>query len=126
MGLVVDEYGGGECLVTIENIVEEIVGEIRDEHEIGESPRITPRPDGTMIADARVSLEDFEEIVGPVLTDEERDDIDTLGGLVFTLIGRVPTRGELVTHSSGLAFAVLDRKSGVVGKRVSVRVDIGG
>jgi CBS domain containing-hemolysin-like protein len=93
MALVVDEYGGIDGLVTIENIVEEIVGEIRDEHEI---------------ADARVSLEDFEEVVGPVLTDEEREDIDTLGGLVFTLIGRVPTRGELVTHTSGIEFEVLE------------------
>src|SRR3546814_19804956 len=84
-GLVGDEYGGFDGLVTIEKIVEESVGEIGDEHEIGESPQISPRPDGTMIADARVSLEDFEEIFGPVLTDEERDDIDTLGGLVFTL-----------------------------------------
>ena len=108
MALVVDEYGGIDGLVTIENIVEEIVGEIRDEHEIAESPQITSRPDGTMIADARVSLEDFEEVVGPVLTDEEREDIDTLGGLVFTLIGRVPTRGELVTHTSGIEFEVLE------------------
>ncbi|MFN4087621.1 MAG: hemolysin family protein [Alphaproteobacteria bacterium] len=108
MALVVDEYGGIDGLVTIENIVEEIVGEIRDEHEIAESPRIVPRPDGTLIADARVSLEDFEELVGAVLTDEEREDIDTLGGLVFTLIGRVPTRGELVTHASGIEFEVLE------------------
>ena len=108
MALVVDEYGGIDGLVTIENLVEEIVGEIQDEHEIAEEPQIVPRPDGTLIADARVSLEDFEELVGPVLTEEERDDIDTLGGLVFTLVGRVPTRGELVAHSSGIEFEVLE------------------
>ncbi len=108
LALMVDEYGGIDGLVTIENLVEEIVGEIQDEHEIAESPKMTIRPDGTLVADARVLLEDFEELVGPVLTEEEREDIDTLGGLVFTLVGRVPTRGELVSHSSGLEFEVLE------------------
>ncbi len=108
MALVVDEYGGIDGLVTIEDLVEEIVGEIEDEHEIVEGPRLIERPDGTLVADARTQLEEFEERVGPVLTEDEREDIDTLGGLVVTLIGRVPSRGELVTHSSGLEFEVLD------------------
>ena len=108
MALVVDEYGGIDGLVTIENLVEEIVGEIQDEHEIAETPKITARPDGTLVADARVSLDDFEELVGPVFTEEEREDIDTLGGLVFSLVGRVPTRGELIAHSSGIEFEVLE------------------
>lgn len=108
MALVVDEYGGIDGLVTIEDLVEEIVGEIEDEHEIVEGPRLVNRPDGTIVADARTLLEEFEERVGSVLTEDEREDIDTLGGLVVTLIGRVPSRGELVTHSSGLEFEVLD------------------
>ena len=108
MALVVDEYGGIDGLVTIENLVEEIVGEIQDEHEIAEHPKITMRPDGTAVADARVSLDDFEQLVGPVLTEMEREDIDTLGGLVFSLVGRVPKRGESVTHASGIEFEVLE------------------
>lgn len=108
MALMVDEYGGIDGIVTIENLVEEIVGEIQDEHEIAENPQIMTRSDGTLVADARVSLDDFEARVGAILTEEEREDIDTLGGLVFTLVGRVPTRGELVAHSSGIEFEVLE------------------
>lgn len=109
MALVVDEFGGIDGLVTIEDVVEEIVGEIEDEHDVAEGPKLIPRPDGTLIADARATIEEFEQRVGPVLTEEEREhDIDTLGGLVFSLTGRVPSRGELVTHPSGLAFEVLE------------------
>src|SRR5690606_36063106 len=109
MALVVDEFGGIDGLATIEDVVEEIVGEIEDEHDVAEGPKLVPRPDGTLVADARATIEEFEERVGPVLTEEEREqDIDTLGGLVFSLTGRVPSRGELVTHPSGIAFEVLD------------------
>jgi CBS domain containing-hemolysin-like protein len=109
MALVVDEFGGIDGLVTIEDVVEEIVGEIEDEHDVAEGPKLISRPDGTMIADARATIDEFEERVGPVLTPEEREhDIDTLGGLVFSLTGRVPSRGELVTHPSGIAFEVLE------------------
>ena len=108
MALMVDEYGGIDGLVTIENLVEEIVGEIQDEHEVPETPKITHRPDGTFVADARVSLDDFEAAVGAILTEDEREEIDTLGGLVFMLAGRVPTRGERLAHASGLEFEVLD------------------
>ncbi len=109
MVLVVDEFGGIDGLVTIEDVVEEIVGEIEDEHDVAEGEKLVPRPDGTLIADARATIEEFEERVGPVLTEAEREqDIDTLGGLVFSLTGRVPSRGELVTHPSGVAFEVLD------------------
>ena len=108
MALVVDEFGGVDGLATIEDLVEEIVGDIEDEHDIAESPLLDPRPDGTLVADARATLEDFEAAVGDVLSDDEREDIDTLGGLVFNLVGRVPSRGELVSHPSGLEFEVLD------------------
>ena len=110
MALVVDEYGGIDGLITIEDLVEEIVGEIEDEHDVEPRPQLEINSDGTMIADARVSVVEFEESVGAVLTEEERgEDIDTLGGLVAHLTGRVPTRGELVVHkSSGIEFEVID------------------
>lgn len=108
MALVVDEFGGIDGLVTIEDLVEQIVGEIEDEHEVTAETRLEARPDGTLIADARVLLEDFEAEVGEVLTDEERDSVDTLGGLVFNLMGRVPSRGEIVIHPSGIEFEILE------------------
>ena len=109
MALVVDEYGGVDGLVTIEDLVEEIVGEIEDEHDQNDDPALTPAADGSLIADARVTIEHLEETVGPILDyDEEREDIDTLGGLVFSLAGRVPIRGELIRHSSGVEFEVLE------------------
>ncbi|MFO1060162.1 MAG: hemolysin family protein [Dongiaceae bacterium] len=121
MALVVDEFGGIDGLVTIEDVVEEIVGDIEDEHDVAEGPKLVARPDGTLVADARTTIEEFEEKVGPVLTAEEREqDIDTLGGLVFSLTGRVPSRGELISHASGIAFEVLDADPRRV-KRLRVR-----
>jgi len=109
LALVVDEFGGIDGLITIEDLVEQIVGEIEDEHDIAEGPKLIPRPDGTLVADARATIREFEERVGPVLTEQERAAyIDTLGGLVVSLAGRVPSRGELVTHPSGIAFEVID------------------
>jgi CBS domain containing-hemolysin-like protein len=109
MALVVDEYGGIDGLVTIEDLVETIVGDISDEHDEVEQPTIVARPDGTLEIDARTKIEAFEARMGPVLTEEERGaDIDTVGGLVFTLAGRVPARGELISHPSGLEFRVLE------------------
>lgn len=109
MALVVDEYGGIDGLVTIEDLVEAIVGDISDEHDVEEAPQITERPDGTLDLDGRTPVEAFEARLGPVLTEEERgQDIDTVAGLVFTLAGRVPARGELVSHPSGLEFRVLE------------------
>mgnify|MGYP005700548579 FL=1 len=108
MALVVDEFGGIDGLVTIEDLVEQIVGEIEDEHEIADDARMDRRADGSIIADARVLLEDFEEIVGDILQDEERENIDTLGGLVFNIVGRVPSRGEIVVHNCGMEFEILE------------------
>ncbi|MEQ8442208.1 MAG: hemolysin family protein [Alphaproteobacteria bacterium] len=122
MALVVDEYGGIDGLVTIEDLVEEIVGEIEDEHDIDRGPKIERKPDGTWIADARLDIDELEGRLGPILTDEEREeDIDTLGGLVFTLAGRVPIRGELITHEeTGLEFEVLEADPRRI-KRVRIR-----
>ncbi len=110
MALVVDEYGGIDGLITIEDLVEEIVGEIEDEHDLETAPLLQQRPDGSILADARVDLEQFEALVGPILTEEEREaDLDTLGGLVVSLAGRVPARGELFKHpASGMTLEVVD------------------
>ncbi|HJN24807.1 MAG TPA: hemolysin family protein [Rhodospirillales bacterium] len=108
MALVVDEYGGVDGLVTIEDLVEEIVGEIEDEHDRTDEPIMVDGPGGTLIADARATIEMLEERLGGIVSDEEREDIDTLGGLVFFLAGRVPVRGELIAHPSGLEFEILD------------------
>lgn len=109
LALVVDEFGGIDGLITIEDLVEEIVGEIQDEHDQVEKPRFEIAPDGTALADARFELESFEQIVGiQMLEGEERDEIDTLGGLVITLAGHVPLRGEVIRHSSGIIFEVLE------------------
>jgi magnesium and cobalt transporter len=109
LALVVDEYGGIDGLVTIEDLVETITGDIADEHDDVAAPMITERPDGALDLNARMPIEDFETKVGPILTEDERDaDIDTVGGLVFTLAGRVPTRGEVISHPSGMEFRVLE------------------
>ena len=108
MAIVVDEYGGTDGLVTIEDLVEEIVGEIEDEHDRADEPIMVDGPGGTLIADARTTIEMLEGRLGRIVSNEEREDIDTLGGLVFSLAGRVPVRGELIAHPSGLEFEVLD------------------
>ncbi len=121
MALVIDEFGGIDGLITIEDLVEGIVGEIEDEHDRAEAATLTEKPDGSLLADARVPIEDFEARVGPVLEQEERDEVDTLGGLVFSLAGRVPSRGELLTHpSSGLEFEIIDADPRRI-KRIRVR-----
>jgi len=110
MALVVDEYGGVDGLVTIEDLVEEIVGDIEDEHDVDDSPKLRNMGDGTCVADARFAIEDLEEQFGEFMSDEEREeDIDTLGGLVFHLAGRIPSRGEIIEHpSTAMEFEVVD------------------
>ncbi|WP_114395753.1 hemolysin family protein [Oleisolibacter albus] len=120
LALVVDEFGGIDGLISIEDLVEEIVGEIEDEHDEEESPRLQPRPDGSLIADARIPIEEFEAQVGRVFDADDLEDVDTLGGLVFSMAGRVPPRGEVLTHPSGLEFEVMDADPRRI-KRLRVR-----
>jgi len=109
MAIVVDEYGGTDGLATIEDLVEEIVGEIQDEHDKILPPRLVELSENAFEADARVEVEELEQRLGLELLDEERrEDVDTLGGLLFMLLDRVPARGEIVTHPAGVEFEVLD------------------
>lgn len=108
LALVVDEFGGVDGLITIEDLVEEIVGEIEDEHDQTVLPRFEVNDDGTAIAEARLEIEALEILAGPLLDDGDRDEIDTLGGLVCALAGRVPGRSEVVRHPSGLQFEILE------------------
>lgn len=109
MALVIDEYGGIDGLVTIEDLIETIVGDISDEHDVPVSSMITERPDGSYDIDARCPIEKFEQVLGPILTEDEREaEIETIGGLVFRLAGHVPTRGEVLTHEGGFGFRILD------------------
>ncbi len=109
MALVVDEYGGTDGLVTIEDLVEQIVGDIEDEHDVAEAAHIAVDPKLGLVASARTPIKELEEHLGvKLLKPEEVEDIDTLGGLLFALLGRVPVRGELVRHPSGLELEVLE------------------
>ncbi len=108
MVLVVDEFGGIDGLITIGDVIESIVGEIDDEHNPDDQPEIIVEPDGTIIADARFDLYEFEEKFGEIITEEERNENDTLGGLAFSLAGRVPARGEVLTHETGMVFEIVE------------------
>ncbi len=107
--LVIDEYGGVDGLVTIEDLLEQVVGEIEDEHDTEEETQIQHEGPGTLLVDARTPLEDVERILGISLTEgAEDEEIDSLGGLVFVLSGRVPVRGEVIAHPTGLEFEVVE------------------
>jgi CBS domain containing-hemolysin-like protein len=109
LALVVDEYGGVDGLVTIEDMVEQIVGEIHDEHEEVDITALIERPGGVLEADARCPIADLENRIGcSLLSPERTEEVDTLGGLVFALIGRIPARGELIQHPCGIAFEVVE------------------
>jgi CBS domain containing-hemolysin-like protein len=109
MALVVDEYGGTDGLVTIEDLVEQIVGEIEDEHDEVEAANITEDAKHGLLTAARTPVRELERHLGlELLKEDEEADIDTLGGLVFALVGRVPARGELIRHPAGVEFEVLD------------------
>src|SRR5215470_6185609 len=121
IAMVVDEFGGIDGLVTIEDLIEEIVGEIEDEHDVAEAPTLIERPDGSIIADARLPIEALEEQHSTRLRPEgEQEEVDTLGGLVSSLAGRVPKRGEVIAHPLGIEFEVLDADPRRI-KRLRVR-----
>ena len=122
LALVIDEYGGTDGLVSIEDLVEEIVGDIEDEHDDEEELELVPQTDGSFVADARISLDDFKERTGIDLSFEEGigEDVDTLGGVVVAALGRVPGRGEIVGHG-GFEFEILEADPRRV-KRLRLRV----
>jgi CBS domain containing-hemolysin-like protein len=121
IAMVVDEFGGIDGLVTIEDLIEEIVGEIEDEYDVTLAPRLVERPDGTLIADARTPIEVLEERQGTRLRPQgEQEEVDTLGGLVSSLAGRVPKRGEVIAHPGGIEFEILDADPRRI-KRLRVR-----
>jgi CBS domain containing-hemolysin-like protein len=121
IAMVVDEFGGIDGLVTIEDLIEEIVGEIEDEHDEAEGPSLVERTDGSLIADARTPIELLEEHEGTRLRPAgDQEEVDTLGGLVSSLAGRVPERGEIIAHPSGIEFEVLDADPRRI-KRLRVR-----
>ncbi len=123
MALVIDEYGGVDGLVTIEDLIEQVIGEIEDEHDVDEGTYWTVEKPGTYLALAKTPLEDFEAEIGHSLTDHDdvdEEEIDTLGGLVFMLSGRVPARGEVVLHPDGPEFEVIDADPRRI-KRLRVR-----
>lgn len=122
MALVIDEYGGVDGLLTIEDLIEQVIGEIEDEHDVEEAQPWICEEDGAFLALARAPLDEFESEIGIDLVDEEEEEeVDTLGGLVFLLTGRVPARGEVVPHPSGVEFEVIDADPRRI-KRLRVRL----
>ena len=109
MALVIDEYGGVDGLVTLEDLIETMIGEIEDEHDLEEDAFWISEKQNIILAKAKAPLADFQEFIGISLTSEsDEDEIDTLGGLVSHLCGHVPVRGEIIMHSSGIEFEVID------------------
>src|SRR5881394_931915 len=104
MALVIDEYGGTDGLLTIEDLV----GEIEDEHDVAKTPTVSRRDDGTIDVNGRTPVELLEQEIGKILSEDERREIDTVGGLIFSLLGRIPERSEVVSHPSGVEFEILD------------------
>ncbi|SHF44541.1 magnesium and cobalt transporter [Loktanella atrilutea] len=124
MALVIDEYGGTDGLVTIEDLIEQVVGAIEDEHDVDEVKSFSLESPGVYIAQAKTALEDFEAEIGMDLTrheDIDEEEIDSLGGLVMMLSGHVPVRGEVIIHPDGPEFEVLDADPRRI-KRLRVRL----
>ncbi|NEX94251.1 hemolysin family protein [Caulobacter sp. 17J65-9] len=121
MALVIDEFGGTDGLLTLEDLVEAVVGEIEDEHDVEAAASVVQRPGGVIEADARAPLEELESMLGGELTPpDQEEEVDTLGGLVTVLAGRVPQRGEVIPHPAGFDFEVIDADPRRV-KRLRVR-----
>ena len=110
MAIVIDEYGGVDGLVTIEDLLEEIVGNIEDEYDVEEEPIITVQNDGSILADAAVELDEIKEVSGLDLSTDLDDDseIDTLGGLIFQITQRIPNKGEIIAGSNGISYKILE------------------
>lgn len=122
MGIVIDEFGGTDGLITIEDLIEQIVGDIEDEHDDEETPSMHQVAEGEWHVDARLELEEFEAVFDTdLLPDDRDDDIDTVGGLVVSLAGRVPQIGDTVRHEQGFEFTVIDADMRRI-QKVSVRV----
>ena len=124
MALVIDEYGGVDGLVTIEDLIEQVVGEIEDEHDTDDDAYWHKEAPGCYLAVARTPLDEFEAEIGLSLTETDEvdeEEIDTLGGLVFMLLGRVPARGEVIEHPTGASLEVVEADPRRI-KRVRVRV----
>lgn len=122
MALVIDEYGGVDGLVTIEDLVEPIVGDIEDEHDSHDGPMWSQMPDGTWLCDARAYLDAFSAATHvTLLSGGEEEEVDTLGGLILLLAGRVPERGEVISHPDGHEFEIIDADPRRV-KRLRVRL----
>jgi CBS domain containing-hemolysin-like protein len=120
LALVIDEYGGTDGLVSIEDLIEEIVGDIADEHDVDE-PHVRKMDGGTFVADARIGLEEFAQETGITLTSEDNpEEVDTLGGLVVSVAGRVPLRGEIIALPSEYEFEILEADPRRV-RRVRIR-----
>ncbi len=108
MVLIIDEYGGIDGLVTLGDVIETIMGEIEDEYDTSTHNVLIERTDGTILAEGRVELDEFEEQFGQFFSEEEHEEADTLAGLVFSIAGRVPARGEVISHENGIEFEILD------------------
>ncbi|MGV6802155.1 MAG: hemolysin family protein [bacterium] len=119
MALVIDEFGGTDGLVTIEDLVEEIVGDIQDEHDDETEPSLKSLAPNLWLADARLELEDLQKVIGEDLNNDN-DEIDTLGGLVFSIAGSVPIRGEVISHPSGYEFEIVEADARRI-KKVKIR-----
>jgi CBS domain containing-hemolysin-like protein len=110
MALVIDEYGGTDGLISLEDLIETVVGDIEDEHDDEVAPHFSAIGDGGYTADARVPIEDIQLVFGDLfeIDEDDAEEIDTLGGLVYTALGRIPVRGELIDAVQGLDIEVTD------------------